>query len=101
MGKPILERMARPSWWGDQALHAAGGALACAAVADPLAYAAGWNVALCAALGALAAGLLAIGWEFAQNWGDAPETGGQLDSVADVGGFWLGMALGLLTLFGV
>lgn len=101
MGKPILERMARPSWWGDQGWHALGGALACSAVADPLAYAAGWPIPVCAALGALAAGLLAIGWEVVQNWGDPPEVGGQLDSVFDVGGFWLGMALGLLTLLGV
>ena len=101
MGRPIGKRIRDPLWWRDQGLHALAGLVACAAVADPLAYAAGWSVALSAFLGVFAAGLGAITYEAVQNWRDKPTIGGQMDSIFDVGGFWFGASLGVLTLLGV
>lgn len=99
MGKPILERMKRPTWWRDQGLHALLGAGTSVPTSTALVYGAGWNVALGASLGLLVAILVVFGRELAQNWGDEPEEGSVEDTTFDAAFGMLGACLGILLLW--
>ena len=98
MGKPILERMKRPTWWRDQGLHVLLGAGTSVPTSCGLAYGADWNVAVAGSLGALVGILVVFGRELIQNWGDEPEEGSVEDTTFDALFGMLGVCLGLLTL---
>ena len=98
MGKPIIERMSRPSWWRDQSLHALMGAAASVPVEAGLAYGADLNVALAASCGVLSGIIVVFGRELIQNWGDAPEEGSVEDTSLDAMFGMLGVCLGILSL---
>lgn len=98
MGKPILERMSRLSWWKDQGWHVLLGLGASVPIMTALAYKAGWNTAASAACGLLAAIVAVFGRELIQNWNDAPEVGSVEDTSFDALFGMLGACIGILSL---
>jgi len=98
MGKPILERMKRPSWWRDQGLHMLLGAAVSAASGSALAYGAGLNVAASACIAGIVGTGVVLGRELIQNWGDEPEVGSVEDTSFDALFGMLGVSLGILSL---
>ncbi len=98
MGKPILERMRRLSWWKDQGLHILLGLGTSVPVMTALAYGAGLNVAASAACGLFTSIAVVFGRELIQNWGDKPEAGAVEDTSFDALFGMLGACLGILSL---
>ncbi len=98
MGKPILTRMKRLSWWRDQGLHALLGLATSTPTMTALAYGAGLNTAASASCGVLTGMAVIFGRELIQNWGDEPEAGSVEDTTFDALFGMLGVCLGILSL---
>jgi tetrahydromethanopterin S-methyltransferase subunit E len=101
MGKPIGERIRRPSWWLDQALHTLAGAACCASVAVTLAYGLGLNPVVAAFAGMILSLIVDAVYEMTQNWGDAPEDGSAEDIGLDILFWQLGSVFGSLSVSAV
>lgn len=98
MGKPILVRMARLTWWRDQGLHALLGLGVSVPTMTALAYGADWNTAGSAACGVLVGIVVIFVRELVQNWGDEPEVGSVEDTSFDALFGMLGVCIGILSL---
>ena len=98
MGKPILERMKRGSWWRDQGLHVLLGFGVSVPSMTALVYGAGWHPALAGFIGSLVGIAVVFGRELIQNWGDEPEEGSVEDTSFDAMFGMLGVALALLSM---
>lgn len=100
MGKPILERMRRPDWWGDQGWHLLAGFMLSAPIAALSHLASEPPVALMCASGLIFSTTCVAIYEIWQDWGDEPAIGSNADALADTYAWNVGAALGCLVALG-
>lgn len=97
MGKPILERLRRPSYWyADQLPHILVGAAICAAITWPLAHWTALSPLLSAMAGVTVSEIVGVAYELRQNWNDEHSRGDVEDSTIDRGFWSLGAICGML-----